>query len=45
MKEKWIQLINTIEKDPFETEAFFALMEYVDEVVRRKEGKTAASKK
>lgn len=31
MKEKWIQLINTIEKDPFETEAFFALMEYVGE--------------
>lgn len=29
MKENWIQLIDTIEKDPFETEAFFALMEYV----------------
>ena len=25
MKENWIQLIDTIEKDPFETEAFFAL--------------------
>ena len=31
MKENWIQLIDTIEKDPFETEAFFALMEYVGE--------------
>ena len=25
MKGNWIQLIDTIEKDPFETEAFFAL--------------------
>ena len=33
MKENWIQLIDTIEKDPFETEAFFALMEYVGEVL------------
>lgn len=31
MKENWIQLIDTIEKDPFETEAFFALMDYVGE--------------
>ena len=31
MKENWIQLIDTIEKDPFETEAFVALMEYVGE--------------
>ena len=31
MKEDWIQLIDTIEKDPFETEAFAALMEYVGE--------------
>ena len=29
--KKWVQLIDTIEKDPFETEAFFALMEYVGE--------------
>ena len=31
MKENWIQLIDTIEKDPFETEAFFTLMDYVGE--------------
>lgn len=31
MKENWIQLIDTIEKDPFEMEAFFALMDYVGE--------------
>lgn len=31
MKENWIQLIDTIEKDPFETEAFLALMDYVGE--------------
>lgn len=33
MKENWIQLIDTIEKDPFETEAFFALMDYVGEAL------------
>ena len=31
MKENWIQLIDRREKDPFETEAFVALMEYVGE--------------
>ena len=31
MKEKWIQLIDRKEKDPFDTEAFVALMEYVGE--------------
>ena len=31
MKENWIQLIDRREKDPFETEAFAALMEYVGE--------------
>ena len=31
MKEKWMQLINTIEKDPSVTETCFALMEYVGE--------------
>ena len=31
MKENWIQLIDPIEKDSFETEAFVALMEYVGE--------------
>ena len=31
MKENWIQLIDRKEKDPFDTEAFVALMEYVSE--------------
>ena len=31
MKENWIQLIDRKEKDPFDAEAFVALMEYVGE--------------
>ena len=31
MRETWIQLIDRKEKDPFDTEAFVALMEYVGE--------------
>lgn len=33
MKEKWIQLIDRIEKDSFDTEVFIALMEYVGDAL------------
>lgn len=33
MKENWIQLIDRIEKDLFDTDAFLALMEYVEEAL------------